>query len=152
VVPLAVVDLLVDRPRLGGARAHVQQQIQVSVQHLDGEEVHLQCEGALGLLGLLLGPPVAEEQQAIGLRGAEVEGDGARLLGVPLVQGNEGLRGLKRDGVKSGHVLTLEGHHTMDLHLVVALQSQPGELQSHVVVFVYHLSNDRPGVNRKGGH
>lgn len=41
-VPLSVVDLLVDGPGLGGAWAHVQQQVQVAVQHLDGKEVHLQ--------------------------------------------------------------------------------------------------------------
>lgn len=39
-VPLAVIDLLVDCPGLCGSRAHVQQQVQMAIQHLDSKEVH----------------------------------------------------------------------------------------------------------------
>uniref|UniRef100_A0A3B3RC42 Uncharacterized protein n=1 Tax=Paramormyrops kingsleyae TaxID=1676925 RepID=A0A3B3RC42_9TELE len=87
VVPLPIVDLLVDGLGLGGARAH----------HLHGEEVHLKGLGVLVVLGLL-GFAVAEQQQAVGFCGTEVEGDGACLLGVPLVQRDEGLRKITVDG------------------------------------------------------
>lgn len=142
-VPLAVIDLLIDCPGFGGSRAHIQQQVQVTVQHLDGKEVHLETLGILGVFGLLLGLAVAEEQEAVGLRGAEVEGDGARLLCVPLVEDDERLGRLERDGVQSGHVLALEGHGAVDLHLQVAQLGQPGQLEPHVVVFVHNLESGR---------
>uniref|UniRef100_F6UHY5 Uncharacterized protein n=1 Tax=Ornithorhynchus anatinus TaxID=9258 RepID=F6UHY5_ORNAN len=146
-VPLSVVDLLLQDLDLDGARAHVQQQVEVTVQHLDGEEVHLDHLRVLGVL-LVAGLAVAEEDQPVGLRGAEIERYGARLLGVPLGQGDEGLRGLERDGVQGGHVLALEGHHAVDLHLGVALLGEAGELQPDVVVLVDHLqaeSGCQPG-------
>ena len=59
--------------------------------------------------------PVAEEHQAVGLRGAEVEGDGARLLGRPLAQRHVGLGRVEGDGVQGGHALALEGHHPAHL-------------------------------------
>lgn len=139
-VPLAVIHLLIDCPGLCGSRAHVQQQVQMAVQHLNGKEVHLESLGALGVLGLLLGLAVAEEEEAVGLGGAEVKGDGARLLGVPLVEDDEGLWRLKRDGVQSGYVLALEGHGAVDLHLGIAQLGQPGQLKSHIVVFVHNLN------------
>uniref|UniRef100_A0A3Q3F696 Uncharacterized protein n=1 Tax=Labrus bergylta TaxID=56723 RepID=A0A3Q3F696_9LABR len=139
VVPLSIIDLLIDRPGLCGSRAHIQQQVKMAVQHLDGKEVHLERLGILRVLGLLLGLSVAEEQEAIRLCGAEVKGDGARLLGVPLVQDNEGLRCLECDGIQSGHVLTLESHSAMDLHLGITQFGQPGQLKSHIVVFVHNL-------------
>lgn len=138
-VPLAVVDLLVHCPGLGGPRAHIQQQVQVAVQHLDGKEVHLETLGTFRVFGLLLGLAVTKEQEAVGLGGAEVEGDGARLLGVPLVEDDERLWRLERDGVQRGHVLALEGHRALYLHLRVAQLGQPGQLQPHVVVFVHDL-------------
>uniref|UniRef100_A0A3B1J7H7 Uncharacterized protein n=2 Tax=Astyanax mexicanus TaxID=7994 RepID=A0A3B1J7H7_ASTMX len=121
VVPFPIIHLLVDGPSLGGARTHIKQQIQMAVQHLNGEEVHLEREGALGLLGLLLGSTVAEEKKPVGFSGAEVEGDGAGLFGVPFVQRDEGFWRFESDGVQSGYVLALEGHHTVDLHLGIAL-------------------------------
>uniref|UniRef100_A0A8C5AIU4 Uncharacterized protein n=1 Tax=Gadus morhua TaxID=8049 RepID=A0A8C5AIU4_GADMO len=74
VAPLPVVDLLVAGLQLGLAGAHVYEQVQVPVQQLHGKVVRLQLPARLLLLGTL-GPPVAEEQQAAGLGGAEVEGD-----------------------------------------------------------------------------
>ena len=142
-VPFAVIDFLVDRLGLCGSRAHVQQQVQMAVQHLDGKEVHLESLGVLGILPLLLGLAMAEEEKAVGLCGAEVKGDGARLLGVPLVEDDIGLWRLEGDGVQSGHVLTLKGHGTVDLHLGVTLPGQPGQLQSHVIVFVHNLNLSR---------
>uniref|UniRef100_A0A8C7VED9 Uncharacterized protein n=1 Tax=Oncorhynchus mykiss TaxID=8022 RepID=A0A8C7VED9_ONCMY len=74
-----------------------------------------------------LGAPVAEQQQAAGFCGAEVEGDGACFLGVPLGQGDEGLGGLKGDGVQGGHVLTAEDEVSVQADLRVPLDGQPGE-------------------------
>lgn len=114
----------------------------MAVQHLNGKEVHLECLEALGILWLLLGLAVAEEEQSVGLCGAEVKGDGARLLGVPLVEDDKRLRRLKRYRVQSGHVLTFEGHNALDLHLGIAQFGQPGKLQPHVVVFVHNLVSE----------
>lgn len=139
-VPLAVIDFLIDCPGLRGSRAHVQQQVQMAIQHLNGKEVHLESLGTLGILGLLLGLAMAEEEEAVGLCGAEVEGDGARLLGVPLVEDDKRLWRLEGDGVQSGHVLALEGHGAVDLHLGITLLGHPGQLKSHVVVFVHNLN------------
>uniref|UniRef100_A0A665WVQ0 Uncharacterized protein n=1 Tax=Echeneis naucrates TaxID=173247 RepID=A0A665WVQ0_ECHNA len=82
------------------------------------------------------------EEKAVGLCGAEVKGNGACLLGVPFVEDDEGFWRLKCDGVQSGHVLTLESHSSVDLHLGIALSSQPGELKSHVIVFVNNLNRE----------
>uniref|UniRef100_A0A673MFJ4 Uncharacterized protein n=1 Tax=Sinocyclocheilus rhinocerous TaxID=307959 RepID=A0A673MFJ4_9TELE len=90
VVPFPVVYFFVDGTGFGGARAHVEQKVQVAVQHLNGEEIHLQGFGALGVFLLLrFGFSVAEEEKAVGLSGAEVEGDGTGFFGGPLVKGNE---------------------------------------------------------------
>ena len=137
-VPLPIVDFPVDRPGLGGAGAHVQQQVEVPVQHLNGKEVHLEDLRALGVLHLL-GLAVAKEEQAVGLGGAEVEGDGAGLFGVPLAEGDVGLRRLEGDGVQGGDILALEGHHPVHLHLHVSLLSQPGQLQPHIIVLIHNL-------------
>uniref|UniRef100_A0A4W6E523 Uncharacterized protein n=1 Tax=Lates calcarifer TaxID=8187 RepID=A0A4W6E523_LATCA len=125
-VPLAVIDFLVDCLSLCGSRAHVQQQVQMTIQHLNGKEVHLESLGTLGILGLLLGLAMAEEEKAVGLCGTEVKRYGACLLSVPLVEDDERLWCLKCDRVQSGHVLTLKGHSTMDLHLGITLPGQPG--------------------------
>lgn len=138
-VPLAVIDFLIDCPGFCGSGAHVQQQVQVAIQHLNGKEVHLESLRTLGILRLLFGLAVAEEEQAVGLRGAEVERDGARLLCVPLVEYDEGLWCLERDGVQRGHVLAFEGHSAVDLHLRIAQLGKPGQLKSHVIVFVHNL-------------
>ena len=58
---------------------------------------------------------MAEEHQPVGLRGPEVEGDGARLLGRPLAQRHVGLGRVEGHGVQGGHALTLEGHHAAHL-------------------------------------
>ena len=69
-----------------------------------------------GVLALQLpGFPVAEEHQAVGLRGPEVERDGARLLGRPLAQCHVGLGRVEGHGVQGGHTLALEGHHPAHL-------------------------------------
>lgn len=111
----------------------------MAIQHLNGKEVHLETLGTLGVFGLLLGLAVAEEQEAVGFGSAKVEGDGARLLCVPLVEDDERLWRLERDGVQRGHVLALEGHGALDLHLRVAQLGQPGQFEPHVVVFVHDL-------------
>lgn len=98
-VPLPIIDFLIDRPGLCCSRAHVQQQEQMAIQHLDGKEVHLERLGTLGVLWLLLGLAVAEEEKAVGLSGAEVEGDGTCFLRVPLVEDDIRLWCLKCDGV-----------------------------------------------------
>lgn len=67
---------------------------------------------------------MGEQNQAVGLGCAEVKGDGAHSLGVPLGQADVGLGGLKGDGVQSGHVLALVGHFTLNLHLWVHNPSQ----------------------------
>lgn len=140
-IPLSVIDLLVHGESFGGARAHVQQQVEMAVQHLDGKEVNLERDGALVLLLLLLllGLAVAEEEQAIRLSGAEVERDGAGLLCRPLVERDKGLGGLEGDGVQRGHALTLEGHRATHLHLGVTLLGKPRELQPYVIVLVHNL-------------
>lgn len=116
-VPLSIIDFLVDRPGFGGSRAHIQQQVQMAIQHFNGKEIHLGSLGDLGIFRLLLGLPVAEEQKPIWLRGAEVKGDGACLLGIPLIENDERLGRLECDGVQGSHVLTLKGHCSVDLHL-----------------------------------
>lgn len=111
----------------------------MAIQHLNGKEIHFGSLGNLGIFRLLLGLPVAEEQKAVGLRGAEVKGDGACLLSVPLVENYERLGRLERDGVQGGHVLTFKSNGAVDLHLGIAQLSQPGQFESHVIVFVHNL-------------
>lgn len=93
----------------------------MAIQHLNGKEVHLESLGTLGILWLLLGLTMAEEEKAVGLCGAEVKGDGACLLSVPLAEDDKRLWRLECDGVQSCHILTLKGHGTMDLHLGITL-------------------------------
>uniref|UniRef100_A0A671VF09 Uncharacterized protein n=1 Tax=Sparus aurata TaxID=8175 RepID=A0A671VF09_SPAAU len=85
-VPGAIVDLCLCGLDLDGAGAHVQQQVQPSIQQLHCKEVHL-----VVLLALRVPPvlrfTVGEEYQPVGLRRSEVKGDGAHALGVPLRQG-----------------------------------------------------------------
>jgi len=104
----------------------------------------------LTLLVLLafLGLAVGEEDESVGLGGAEVEGDGAHALGVPLGQADEGLGGLEGDGVQRGDVLASVGHLPLDLHLGVHDARQPGQLQADVVVLVHHLGGDGGGFRR----
>lgn len=44
-IPFSVVDLSVDSLGLGGPWTHVQQQVEVPVQHLDGKKIHLKVTG-----------------------------------------------------------------------------------------------------------
>lgn len=82
---------------------------------------------------------MGEEDQPVGFRGAEVEGDGAHALGVPFWQGQVGFRGLEVDGVEGGNVFALEDHVTLELHLGVDNAGEAGELQADIVVLVHHL-------------
>lgn len=137
-VPNAIIDLGLRGLHLDGSRAHVQQQVQPSVQQLHCKEVHLVVLLALGVPPVL-GLAVREEDQAIGLGGAEVKGDGAHALGVPLGQRQVGLGGLEVDRIKGGDVLALEHHVTLEFHLGVNDAGQAGQLQADVVVLVHHL-------------
>ena len=143
VAPLAAVD----RPGAGlhfdGARAHVHEEEEEAVQQLHGEEVGA-GQSPVGPLGLPggLGPAVAEEQQAVGLRGAEVEGDGAGLLGGPLGQGDVGLRGVEADGVQRGDVLAAEGQVAVQRDHGGAHLGLSGELQPELAIPVHHLDNE----------
>uniref|UniRef100_A0A3B3THT6 Uncharacterized protein n=1 Tax=Poecilia latipinna TaxID=48699 RepID=A0A3B3THT6_9TELE len=128
-VPFTIIDFFIDCFGLRGSRAHIQQQVQMAVQHLNGKEVHFKSLGCLG--------------KAVGFGGAEVKGDGPRLFGVPLVENNIRLGCLKSDGVQSGYILTLKGHSAMDFHLGVTLLSQPRQLEPHIVVFINNLKRRR---------
>lgn len=137
-VPGAVVDLGLCGLHLNGSRAHVQQQVQPSVQQLHCKEVHLVVLLALGVPPVL-GLAVGEEDQAVRLGGAEVEGDGAHALCVPLGQCQVGIGGLEVDGVKGGDVLALEHNVTLEFHLGVHDAGQAGQLKADVIVLVHHL-------------
>uniref|UniRef100_A0A8C6T1J7 Uncharacterized protein n=1 Tax=Neogobius melanostomus TaxID=47308 RepID=A0A8C6T1J7_9GOBI len=119
-------------------------QVEAAIQQLHCKEIRrchtdlgvlLAARGVLALLGLAVG----EQDQAVGLGGAKVKGDGAHALGVPLGQADVGLWRLERDGVQRGHVLTLVRHLPLDLHLGVHDSSQTGQLQADVIVFVHYL-------------
>uniref|UniRef100_A0A3Q1K7D1 Uncharacterized protein n=1 Tax=Anabas testudineus TaxID=64144 RepID=A0A3Q1K7D1_ANATE len=140
VVPIAIINLLINGLGLCGSRAHIQQQVEMSIQHLNSKEIHLESLGTLGVLRLLLRLAVAEEKKAIGLCGAEVKGDGAGLLGIPFVEDDIRLGRFKCNWVQSGHILTLKGHSAMDFHFGITLSGQSGQLKSHIVVFVHNLN------------
>ena len=138
-MPVPIVDLALRGLDLDGARTHVQQQVQTTLQEFHGKVVHLVVPLAAGVppvLGLALG----KEDQAVGLGRAEVEGDGSHTLGVPLGQAEVGLGRLKGDGVQDGHVLALEHHVALHLHLGVHDASQTRQLQADVVVLIHHLT------------
>lgn len=124
----------------------------MAVQHLNGKEIHFGSLGNLGIFRLLLGLPVAEEQKAVGLCGAEVKGDGACLLGVPLVENYERLGRLECDGIQGGHVLTFKSHSAVDLHLGITQLGQPGQFESHVIVFVHNLEDIYKKKKKRLGH
>uniref|UniRef100_A0A3Q2QAJ7 Uncharacterized protein n=1 Tax=Fundulus heteroclitus TaxID=8078 RepID=A0A3Q2QAJ7_FUNHE len=138
VVPCPIVDFCLSGLDFDGPRTHVQKQVQPSIQQLHRKKVHLVVLLALRVPPVL-GFAVGEEYQPVGLRGAEVKGDGADALGVPLGQGEKGVRGLEVDGVKCGNVLALEDHVSLEFHLGVKDASQARELQADVVVLVHHL-------------
>lgn len=125
VAPLAVIDLAAGRPQLDAPRAHVQQEIEVTIQQLHGKVV-----GPLGrTVAAYPGPSppaLAEEQQPIGLSGSEVQGDGTSALGAPAGQCDKGLRTLKGHRVQGSHILTTERQIPLQLHLRVPFLSQSG--------------------------
>lgn len=137
-VPGAVIDLRLRGLDLDGAGAHVQQQVEPSVQQLHRKEVHLVVLLALWVPAVL-GLAVGEEYQPVWFRGAEVKGDGAHAFGVPFRQGQVGVRGLKVDGVEGGNVFALEDHVTLEFHLGIHDAGEAGQLQADIVVLVHHL-------------
>ena len=137
-VPGAVVDLSLRGLDLDGAGAHVQQQVQPSVQQLDRKEVHLVVLLALGVPSVL-GLAVGEEYQPVGLGGAEVKRDGAHAFGVPFRQGQVGVGRLEVDGVEGGNVFALEDHIALEFHLGVHDAGEAGKLQPDIVVLIHHL-------------
>lgn len=137
-VPGAIVDFSLRGFDLDGAGAHVQHQEQSSVQKLHREEVHLVVLQGLRVTSVLRFA-VGEEDQPVGFGGAEVEGDGAHTLGVPLGQRQEGVGGLEIDGVQGGDVLALEDHVALEFHLWVHNAGEARQLQADIVVLVHHL-------------
>uniref|UniRef100_A0A8C6U5U1 Uncharacterized protein n=1 Tax=Neogobius melanostomus TaxID=47308 RepID=A0A8C6U5U1_9GOBI len=138
VVPVPVIDLGLRGFDFDRSRAHVQQQIQPSVQQLHGKEVHLGVLLSLGVppvLSLALG----EEDQAVGFGRTEVKGDGSDPLGVPFGQGQRGLWILEADGVQRWDVLTFEDDVALNFHLRVHDAGETRQLQADIVVFVHHL-------------
>lgn len=123
--PFPVIDLLVAGLQLCFSGAHVNQQVQIPVQQLHGEVISLQLPAGLLLFGALRAA-VAEQKESAGLRGTEVEGDGARLLGVPLGQRDVGLGGIEGDGVQGCHVLAAKHQVTIQGYFGVPLDGQPG--------------------------
>lgn len=119
--PLAIIQPLIAGFDLDAARAHVHDEVEESVQQLDGEEVGAGL--AVGLRSVQAA--VAEQQQPAGLAGAEVKRDGSRLLGVPPGQRQEGRRGVEGDRLQGFHALAVEYQVTMDTDPGVPLLSQP---------------------------
>uniref|UniRef100_A0A8C7VY86 Uncharacterized protein n=1 Tax=Oncorhynchus mykiss TaxID=8022 RepID=A0A8C7VY86_ONCMY len=98
--------------------AHVQQQVQSSIQQLYSKEVYF-----VVLLPCCV-PPVLGYLAV----GPEVKGDRTHSLGVPLGEAEVGVGALEVDRVQGGHVLTLKHHVTLELHLGVYDAGQTGEL------------------------
>uniref|UniRef100_A0A3Q2CGP9 Uncharacterized protein n=1 Tax=Cyprinodon variegatus TaxID=28743 RepID=A0A3Q2CGP9_CYPVA len=84
VVPHPIIDFSLGGLNFDCSRAHVQKQVQPSIQQLHRKEVHLVVLLPLHITSVL---------------SAEVKGDGADAFGVPLRQGEKGVRGLEIDGV-----------------------------------------------------
>lgn len=116
--PFAVVDLAAGRPQLDAPRAHVQQKIEVAIQQLHGKVVG-PLAGTVAAYPGPSPPALAEEQQPIGLRGSEVQGDRTSALGAPAGQCDKGLRTLEGHRVQGSHVLTTE--RQIRLTLMVSL-------------------------------
>uniref|UniRef100_A0A8C6S798 Uncharacterized protein n=1 Tax=Neogobius melanostomus TaxID=47308 RepID=A0A8C6S798_9GOBI len=83
-VPLAIIQPPLTGFHFNAARAHVHHHVEVAIHQLQGKEV---CAGSLGAFETA----VAEEEQTTRLAGAEVQGDGASPLGVPLGQRQVGV-------------------------------------------------------------
>ena len=119
--PLAIIQSLVAGFHLDAPGAHIHDQIEKSIQQLDSEEV----SPGLPVRLRPLQAAMAEQQQAVGLGGAEVKRYGARLLRVPPGQCQVGRRCVEGDWLQSFHVLAAEYQVTMDTDLRVSLFSQP---------------------------
>lgn len=136
--PIPIIDLLVASLQLCFPRAHVNQQVQIPVQQLHCEVISLQLPAGLLLFGALRSA-VAEQQESTWLRGAEVKGDGARLLCVPLGERDVGLGGLEGDGIQRCHILATEHKVAVQGNFGVPLDGQPGKLELEVIVLVHDL-------------
>lgn len=119
--PFAIIKPLVTCFHFNAARAHVHNQVEETIQQFYGEEI------SSGLpVGLCtLQAAMAEQQQAAGLSGAEVERYCACLLCVPPGQSQVGRRRVEGDRLQGFHTLTAEYQVTMDTDLRVLLLSQP---------------------------
>lgn len=119
--PLAIIQSLVTGFHLDAPRAHIHDQVQNSIQQLNGKEVG----PGLSVRLRTLQAAMAEQQQATGLRGAEVKRYGARLLCVPPRQCQERRWRVEGDRLQGFHILTAEYQVTMDTDLRVSLFSEP---------------------------
>lgn len=138
--PVPVIDLFVTGLELRFTGPHIDQQVQIPIQEFHGKVIGLQLPPG-PLLLWPLGAAVAEQEEPAGLGRAEVEGDGAGFLGVPLGQRDVGLGCVEGDGVQGCHILAAEHQVTVDGYLGVTLDGQPGQLQLKVVVLVHNLEN-----------
>uniref|UniRef100_A0A3B5AFW7 Uncharacterized protein n=1 Tax=Stegastes partitus TaxID=144197 RepID=A0A3B5AFW7_9TELE len=136
--PFPIIDLLVAGFELCFPGAHIDQQVQIPIQKLHGKVISLQLPAGL-LLFRTLRAAVAEQQKAAGLCSAEVKGDRPCLLGVPLGQGDVGLRGLEGHRVQGCHVLASEHQIAIQGDFGVTLDGQPRQLQLKIIVLVHHL-------------
>uniref|UniRef100_A0A673IN88 Uncharacterized protein n=1 Tax=Sinocyclocheilus rhinocerous TaxID=307959 RepID=A0A673IN88_9TELE len=94
VAPFSVIDLFVPDFHLDAPGAHVHEQVEETFKQLHDEEVHLRSV----IFGTLW-PPVAEQQEAVGFGGSEVEGHGTGFLCVPVRKGYISSRRVETDGV-----------------------------------------------------
>lgn len=137
--PLAIIKPLAAGFHFDAAGAHVHDQVEETIQQLDGKEIGP---------GFALGrrpqqAAVAEQQQTTGLRGAKVQRYGACLLCVPPGQCQVGRRRVKGDRLQGLHALAAERQVAMDTYFWVPLLSQPWQLQSEFIILVDHLINER---------
>lgn len=92
--PFSVIDLFGPDFHLDAPGAHVHEQVEEAFKQLHGEEVNLRSE----VFGTLW-PAVAEQQEAIGFSGSEVEGHRTGFLGIPARKGYVSGRRVETDGV-----------------------------------------------------
>uniref|UniRef100_A0A671PZH5 Uncharacterized protein n=1 Tax=Sinocyclocheilus anshuiensis TaxID=1608454 RepID=A0A671PZH5_9TELE len=92
--PFSVIDLFVPDFDLDAPGAHVHEQVEEAFKQLHGKEVNL-WSAVFGTLQ----PAVAEQQEAVGFGGSEVEGHGTGFLGVPARKGYVSGRRVETDGV-----------------------------------------------------
>lgn len=138
-VPFPIVGFLLSSFHFNGARAHVQQQVQIAIKEFHSKEVHLGVLLTPHILPLL-GLAMREEDQAIWLGGTEIKGDRTHAFGVPFRQTYISLWGLEVDGVQCGYILTLEYDFTIDFHLGIPNPGQARQLQTDVIILINNLS------------